>query len=443
MEASNRPKQAQHFSTGRKVQNGNSRVNQGLPDSRGMGIVGRPIGRLLSHPHPPKLKEIPKVLPQVSGVPVHLSSIWPGHSPSSLHNDWERSEVNGLTRGLRLHQYLDDWLIRSRSQEEAQVNTLAMVDLTQSLGWIINQEKSELKPTQVFSFVGYKYHLDSALVKPTQERWLKLQDLILRLKLKHVLTARCLMSLIGLLALMEKMVPEGCLHMRPFQFHLKEHWRYPQSLDSLLPWTETISAHLEWRQTPSNVMKGADLHPKDHSIQLFTDASNEGWGTHLKQASANGLWSDRPKRLPINVLELKAVSLALQKFKDQCQNQTVLVATDSSTVVTYINKQGGTHSAEMCAILWKIMSWCHHYKITLKARHILGCLNVMADLQSRSNQVQSTEWSMHPQIFKQICQRWFTPHADLFATGLNHKLPLYVSPVQDPNAWDIDVLNIF
>ena len=95
-------------------------------------------------------------------------------------------KLMALSRGLRLHQYLDDWLIRSQSQEEAQVNTQAVVDLTQSLGWIINQEKSELKPTQVFSFVGYEYHLDSALVKPTQERWLKLQDLILRLKSKHV-----------------------------------------------------------------------------------------------------------------------------------------------------------------------------------------------------------------------------------------------------------------
>ena len=88
-------------------------------------------------------------------------------------------KLMALSRGLRIHQYLDDWLIRSQSQEEAQVNTQAVVDLTQSLGWIINQEKSELKPTQVFSFVGYEYHLDSALVKPTQERWLKLQDLIL------------------------------------------------------------------------------------------------------------------------------------------------------------------------------------------------------------------------------------------------------------------------
>ena len=42
---------------------------------------------------------------------------------------------------------------------------------------------------------------------------------------------------------------------------------------------------------------------------------------------------------------------------------------------------------------------------------------------------------------KQICQRWFTPHVDLFATHLNHKLPLYVSPVPDPNARDIDAMN--
>ena len=88
------------------------------------------------------------------------------------------------------------------------------------------------------------------------------------------------------------------------------------------------------------------------------------------------------------------------------------------------------------------MTWCHHYHIRLKARHIPGCLNVMADLLSRSNQVQSTEWSLNPQVFKQICQKWFTPHVDLFATHLNCKLPLYVSPVPDPKAWDIYVLNI-
>ena len=76
-------------------------------------------------------------------------------------------------------------------------------------------------------------------------------------------------------------------------------------------------------------MKGAVLYPKNHSIQIF--ASNEGWGAHLEQVSTKGLWSDREKKLHMNVLDLKAVSLALKAFKNQCQNQTVLVATDNSS----------------------------------------------------------------------------------------------------------------
>ena len=79
--------------------------------------------------------------------------------------------------------------------------------------------------------------------------------------------------------------------------------------------------------------------------------------------------------------------------------------------------------------------------VNLKSQTHSRCLNVMADL-SRSNGVQSTEWSLHPQVFKQICHKWFTPHGDLFATRLNHKVPLYVSPVPDQNAWGIDALNI-
>ena len=74
---------------------------------------------------------------------------------------------------------------------------------------------------------------------------------------------------------------------------------------------DVISAHLVWWQNPANVMKGADLHPKDHSIQLFTDASDEGWGAQLDQRSTKGLWSGQEKRLHIKVLELKAVSLTL------------------------------------------------------------------------------------------------------------------------------------
>ena len=91
VEAGHRLKQAQCFSTHRKVQNGNSRVHQGLPDSRGMGIVDRPIRCLPSYPHPPKLKEIP----QDAGVPVHLPLFRTSYSPPGLYNDCKGSEAHG------------------------------------------------------------------------------------------------------------------------------------------------------------------------------------------------------------------------------------------------------------------------------------------------------------------------------------------------------------
>ena len=98
VEASNRPKQAQHLPTCRKVQIGNTRVHQDLSDSRGMGVVDRLIRRLPSHPHPPKLREVPKVLPQVTGVPVHLPSPRASHSPTGLYNGCKRSEADLLSR---------------------------------------------------------------------------------------------------------------------------------------------------------------------------------------------------------------------------------------------------------------------------------------------------------------------------------------------------------
>ena len=50
------------------------------------------------------------------------------------------------------------------------------------------------------------------------------------------------------------------------------------------------------------------------------------------------------QRLYINVLEIKAVILASQHWVAVLQGHHVLIATDTNTVVAYINKQGGTHS---------------------------------------------------------------------------------------------------
>ena len=230
--------------------------------------------------------------------------------------------------------------------------------------------------------------------------------------------------------------------MRPIQWHLKNNWRVPESLEKVIPVPRSLHPHLRWWLEESNVLSGQPLHPLKHALQIFTDASKEGWGAHLNERTARGTWSIPESRLHVNHLELKTVFLAIKEFQHLCSNNIVLVATDNTTVVAYINKEGGMKSGSLCALLWRILSWCTRKPVTLKAHHIPGWLNVIADKLSRLGQTIQTEWSLHPKVFQAICSRWYQPQVDLFATRFNNKLPQFVSLVPDPHAWAVDALSL-
>ena len=76
------------------------------------------------------------------------------------------------------------------------------------------------------------------------------------------------------------------------------------------------------------------LHPLQHSVQLFTDASNEGWGAHLGNFTAGGVWSPMESFLHINFLELKALQ---QPY-------------NSSSICARIR---------WCLLQWTIQQWSH------------------------------------------------------------------------------------
>ena len=100
------------------------------------------------------------------------------------------------------------------------------------------------------------------------------------------------------------------------------------------------------KQLVAFVLIGCPLHAEEHNILLFTDASVKGWGAHLGDLTVSGLWSDTEANLHINILELKAVFLEIRSFQTHLMYKRVLVTSDNATVVSYLNKQGETHSLE-------------------------------------------------------------------------------------------------
>ena len=106
--------------------------------------------------------------------------------------------------------------------------------------------------------------------------------------------------------------------------------------------------------------------PKTRSASVYRRLKR-GWGTHLGDFTVRDVWSDTESRLHINFLELKAVFLALKSFGHLCRDQIVLVAMDNTTVVSYINKEGGMKSGSLCDLLWRLLYWCHPRGIVLRS----------------------------------------------------------------------------
>ena len=351
-------------------------------------------------------------------------------------------KLMALQRGIRTHQYLDDWLVRASTHDTCLQHTQTLVTLCQGLGWLVNKEKSELAPKQVFNFVGYQFDLKEGKVRPTAECWHTLTD-----KIRSIL--------------LDPVCPGPTVHIPHRSTHSNRktspprataHEAHTVALEKQLEGPRVTRKGASGSQLPpppSKVVAGgkqcatrSTITPSKHALQIFTDASKEGWGAHLDGHTARGTWSLPESKLHINHLELKAVFLALKEFRTLCCNKTVLIATDNTTVVAYINKEGGMKSGSLCALLWRILSWCTKQQVTLRARHIPGRLNVIADKLSRLGKTIQTEWSLHPKVFQAICSRWHQPQVDLFATRFNNKLPQFVSPVPDPQAWAVDALSL-
>jgi hypothetical protein len=109
--------------------------------------------------------------------------------------------------------------------------------------------------------------------------------------------------------------------------------------------------------------------------------------------------------------------------------------------VHYINKQGGTRSAQLCYLTWDLLLWCIDHKVSLRAVHLAGTDNGLADLLSRK-QVSPLEWQLDKGVVKQLFGHLGRPLVDLFASSENAQLPTFCSWRQDPGALATDALSI-
>ena len=155
---------------------------------------------------------------------------------------------------------------------------------------------------------------------------------------------------------LKKLVPRGRLRMRSLQWHLKSHWspeRDPPNLP--VPWSRQVEEDLSWWMVRDHLLEGTPFETPTPDLRLYSDASRASWGAHLLDQSVSGVWSHQESSLHISLLEMKALFLALRSFKDLVTDHRVTAMCDNSTVVTYVNKQGGTVSDSLCSLTGQLL----------------------------------------------------------------------------------------
>ena len=112
------------------------------------------------------------------------------------------------------------------------------------------------------------------------------------------------------------------------------------------------------------------LWPNQTNLTITTDALKIGYCGNLGSQFCQGPWSVAQKKIHIYVLESDALYFSLKRFQIFLRGQNDLVTSDSTTVVQYLNKQGGTKSHQMCYGIWDLWKWAIKNMIHIKEAHI-------------------------------------------------------------------------
>lgn len=343
-------------------------------------------------------------------------------------------------RGHRHNSYVDDLLFMSQTATEAEISDIRAT--CARLGVHLNLDKSLLEWRSEQEYLGLLLCCPSG-----QSPQLRVPREKLRSTLKEVrrlmtqgrrpegVVARRVAQVTGRLVSLTRAVFPARLHLRGLYraISARKTWATPIRLG-----TAALS-DLQWWYTTVAQWNGRALLSRPVETVLETDASGYGWGATLGSAKAAGQLPPSVCRESSNHREIYTVLLSLRSFLPSLKGKAVLLRSDNTTTVAYVNRLGGS-SKKLDVVMAEIITLCRRHRIQLTARHVPGVDNVIPDRLSRIR--DHGAWGLKPHIFG-ILERAYGPHSvDRFASETTTLLPRFNSQFHCPGTEGVDALSL-
>ena len=280
--------------------------------------------------------------------------------------------------------YLDDFLIAGPPHSPRCGTTFDGVEaLCKHLGIQTKAEK-RTPPITCITFLGIELNTITQIARLPQAKLTAILQELTHFKPLQKCTKRALLSLIGKLAFAAKVIPAGRIFVR----RLINASTTVHALHYHLRLSAATKADIEWWLQFAPTWHGKAFF-LDHSwipspaFQLYTDASQQGYGCFWQGQWLRGAWTKRQAQRDIQWKELAAVVIAASTWGAQWKTRRLLVHCDNHAVVDIWRKGTSKHAALM-QLVRKLFFIAATHNFTLLLQHIQGTDNGIADALSRS-----------------------------------------------------------
>ena len=330
----------------------------------------------------------------------------------------------------RCDRYLDDFLLTDDTEQSAQRSLHIAQHALSMFGLVVNPDKT-VGPARQLAFLGILLDSVQQTMSLTPERMDEIRSLLARAASARHISLPQLQSLIGKLSFAATVLPGA----RPFLFRMNQranerircvgirqrHRRPMASLSVAHRRAHFATAHAHirvdkhmrcnlafwrnhlarwdgrqrWRSAysdPYTFVSDASLHGFGfyfHGAPASATATVAKWPAHLRVGSAFlGVWSASDAHLHLESAqmiwcEMFAVLAALCTYRSRLRNTSVLFRLDNLPDVYALNRQA-TRKARLGGLLRSIYTIAVDYNISIRAEHIPGVRNVLADYLSRT-----------------------------------------------------------
>lgn len=306
------------------------------------------------------------------------------------------------------------------SEEDCNTKVAFVLNLLESLGFLINHEKSNLKASQQVLYLGFLWDIKEWKVslKPKREEELRAEARSLRGS--EVVTCRQVSKFLGRAISAVGAVPLARARVRTLQWEFLASCRSPEQFDDhMVLSSESREELIFWESLETNI--SSPLSVPSSGQTLDTDASPEGLGCYFE----GKLFSEPAPEAGICTLELLALQRGLERLKSELQPGLLTWRVDNNSALFAIKNEGSTRSWELSWLATRILEQAHTMGVYLNPIRVSSEENLLADSASRFKPVP--DWSLKQSVVNKIFQLWGKADVDLMASSSSRKAPFFYS----------------